>query len=133
MQAITQNFFPRFSVIHTNREHHGQIYIPVVSYYHPRCFQQVVCVCGGGGGMRVGCACVPGEAPMSATCWRAEGRESGVIAVAVQINFTLMTLTIIIVATFQTSARIGHAYGADGQPAPVPGVIPMPGAAGGPA
>ncbi|CAL8467497.1 g7035 [Coccomyxa elongata] len=31
-QAIVQGFFPRFHVYHTNREHRGQVYIPLINY-----------------------------------------------------------------------------------------------------
>jgi K+ potassium transporter len=94
VQAITQGFFPRFTVTHTSREHSGQIFIATVNY-----------TCAGSSGFELGhcwvyiCACrllmfgLCTDAPECKTC-------------------RLMTLTIIITVAFRTSARLSEAYGA---------------------
>lgn len=124
-QALAQNFFPRFKVKHTNRKHEGQIYIPVrtqstnsgIKPQHLLIFVVCQLLVTSVAHDRVHSVAVPLR--LVSCCLMSSLRfmfRAGIILPScchMQVmNWTLMTLCIIVVATFQTSTKLGRAYGA---------------------
>ena len=97
-QAIVQNFFPRFHIYHTSRKHKGQVQ-----------WQAFIC-----------CLTVPLVhcANFQSGLWtlgiHSAPSPQGVLAQVYIpfVNYLLMCLCIIIIVIFQTSDRLGQAYGA---------------------
>ena len=100
-QAIVQNFFPRFHIYHTSRKHKGQVQWPsyrmmhlTIPLVHRGNFHDFWVPC----------------------CTLTTGFIAQVYIPFV--NYLLMCLCIIIIVIFQTSDRLGQAYGAPFMTAP---------------